>query len=106
MEIRQLYIHTRYSLFSQIIAHKGIIHTFDSLVHGKALNFNNNVMQSCKKFRNYIQLLHTPSLNSVIYYYPRCGYIPRGRRPSGIFTPRVVINTLFNEKECAIVVLL
>ena len=26
-------------------------------------------------------------------------------RPRGIFTPRVVINTLFNEKECAIVVL-
>ena len=61
-------------------------------------NNNNN--------NNNIQLLHTPSLNSVIYYYPRCGYIPRGRRPSGIFTPRVVINTLFNEKECAIVVLL
>ena len=58
-----------------------------------------------KEYDN-IQLLHTPSLNSVIYYYPRCGYIPRGRRPSGIFTPRVVINTLFNEKECAIVVLL
>ena len=31
--------------------------------------------------------------------------IPRGLRPRGIFTPRVVINTLFNEKECAIVVL-
>ena len=32
--------------------------------------------------------------------------IPRGQRTSGIYTPRVVINTLFNEKECAIVVLL
>ena len=31
--------------------------------------------------------------------------IPRGQRPSGIYTPRVVINTLFNE-ECAFVVLL
>ena len=46
-----------------------------------------------------IQLLHTPSLNSVNYYYPRCGIIPQGRRPSGILpTPRVVIiNTLFNK---------
>ena len=32
--------------------------------------------------------------------------IPRGQRPSGIYTPRVVINMLFNEKECVIVVLL
>ena len=65
------------------------------------------VIHACANAQhNNIQLLHTPSLNSVIYYYPRCGYIPRGRRPSGIFTPRVVINTLFNEKECAIVVLL
>ena len=31
--------------------------------------------------------------------------IPQGRRPSRIYTPRVVINTLFNE-ECATVVLL
>ena len=31
--------------------------------------------------------------------------IPRGRRPSGIYTPKVVINTLFNE-EYAIIVLL
>ena len=65
-----------------------------------------NIYCSDHDSMNNIQLLHTPSLNSVIYYYPRCGYIPRGRRPSGIFTPRVVINTLFNEKECAIVVLL
>ena len=54
-----------------------------------------------------ILLLHTPSLNSVNYYYPRCDNIPRGRRPSGILPiPRVVINTLFNKKECATIVLL
>ena len=56
-----------------------------------------------------ILLLHTPSSNSVNYYHPRCGNIPRGRRPSGIPvlpTLRVVINTLFNKKECATIVLL
>lgn len=46
-----------------------------------------------KNCTNNIQLLHTLSLNSVL-------------RPSGIFTLRVVTNTLFIEKKCAIVVLL
>ena len=44
------------------------------------------------------QQLHTPSLNSV-FITTQGVNIPRGRRPSGIYTPRVVI-TLFNEGVC------
>ena len=34
--------------------------------------------------------LHTPSLNSVNYYHPRCGNIPLSLQPRGILpTPNI-----------------
>ena len=54
---------------------------------------NNNTIITHSFIEQYDLLLPMQGVN-----------IPRGRMLSGIYTPRVVTNTLFNEKECAIVV--